>query len=306
VSIASGAGRADESGRAQSDALVAALRSGGPATAGLVNVYYTLCIPFYREFLGDHWHTGFHVPGTAIGPQDQLRMERLVAESAGVTADCVVLDVGCGVGGPACHLARVTGARLRGLTPNPVQLEMARATAALQSLGQGALFDLGDASHLPYPDNSFDVVLFFESACHFPDRAKFFSEAWRVLRPGGRLAGEDWLGCERAPPALRELWSQRICRTWAIPGLGTVPGYQALMAAAGFHVEIALDMREEMDLLQGFMVRPEARRAVQREMERTPDPIRRLIMEGLMVLGEAAQNDAFTVGRFLARKPAAQ
>jgi len=279
------------------------LQSGAAVTPDLVNLYYTLCIPFYREFLGNHWHTGFYRSEGPIGPQDQLRMERLVADSAAVDADCSVLDVGCGVGGPACHLARVTGARIRGLTPNPTQLAMARALALSQSLVPRVDFDLGDASRLPYADGSFDAVLFFESACHFPDRAGFFAEAWRVLRPGGRLAGQDWLACERAPAAVREPWSARVCSTWAIPALGTVSGYAALMSEAGFELALALDMREEMDLLRGFLVQPQDRRAVEQEMQQVASPIRRLIMEGLLVLGEAARCGAFTIGRFLARKP---
>ena len=198
---------------AQAEAVVAAMRSGAPASAELVNLYYTLCIPFYREFLGEHWHTGFYPSHGPIGPQDQLRMERLVAASAAVDADSTVLDVGCGVGGPACHLARVTGARIRGLTPNPAQLELARASAQRQSLAPRVAFDLGFAGDLPYPDNAFDVVLFFESACHFPDRARFFAEAWRVLRPGGRLAGQDWLACEGVSPAARAPWCARVCST---------------------------------------------------------------------------------------------
>lgn len=288
---------------APAQALAAALLAGAAPTPELVNHYYTLCIPFYREFLGDHWHTGLYRAQGPIGPQDQLRMERLIADSAGVDARCDVLDVGCGVGGPACHLARVTGARIRGLTPNPAQLALARQSALQLPLAQRVAFDLGEAGRLPYPDNSFDVVLFFESACHFADRALFFAEAWRVLRPGGRLAGQDWLACERLPPSLREVWSARVCRCWAIPALGTVSEYAAQMAHAGFDLAVALDMRDEMALLRGFLVQPEDRLAVAQEMQQTASPVRRLVMQGLLVLGEAAQCGAFTVGRFLARKP---
>lgn len=283
--------------------LVAAMRGGAQATPVLVNDYYTQCIPFYREFLGDHWHTGFYLPDREIGPQDQLRMELVVAASAGLGPGCEVLDVGCGVGGAACHLARVTGASIRGLTPNPAQLALARENAARHSALQVG-FDLGEASSLPYPDASFDVVLFFESACHFPDRARFFAEAWRVLKPGGRLAGQDWLAGEGLAPHLRAPMVARICATWAIPGLDTVARYAALMAGAGFDVQLARDMREEMDLLRGFMARADQRLEVEREMARTASPIRAMIMEGLLVLGEAAECGAFTVGRFLARKDA--
>lgn len=283
------------------EALVAAMRSGAVATPEVVNSYYTQCIPFYREFLGDHWHTGFYMPGGGTGPQDQLRMERVVADSAGLGPGCAVLDVGCGVGGAACHLARATGASIRGLTPNPAQLALARENAARHAVLQVA-FDLGEAGNLPYPDASFDVVLFFESACHFPDRARFFREAWRVLKPGGRLAGQDWLAGEGVPEALRLPLVERICATWAIPALDTASGYAQLMEAAGFEVRLARDMRREMDLLRGFMATPAQRIEVARELCRTASPIRRMIMEGLLVLGEAAERGAFTVGRFLALK----
>ena len=285
------------------DDVVAAMRAGTPASAELVNHYYTLCIPFYREFLGEHWHTGFYLPEGQTGPQDQLRMERLIAQSAALGEGCEVLDVGCGIGGTACHLAHTTGATVRGLTPNPTQLAMARETATRHGLGQCVAFDLGDAGRLPYVDGSFDVVTFFESACHFPERARFFSEAWRVLRPGGRLAGEDWLECEVMAAAQRRPWIDRVCSTWAIPSLGTVANYAAGMSGAGFEVFLAKDMREEMDLPRGFIAQPEDRRLVALEMQQTQDPIRRMIMEGLLALGEAVQVGAFTIGRFLAHKP---
>jgi ubiquinone/menaquinone biosynthesis C-methylase UbiE len=285
------------------EAAVAAMRSGIPASAELVDLYYTLCIPFYREFLGEHWHTGFYDPVGPIGTGDQLRMERVVAASAGLAAGMQVLDVGCGIGGPACHLARVTGVQVRGLTPNEAQLDIARACAERQRLGDRVIFDRGFADALPYPDASFDAVLFFESACHFPDRPAFFAEALRVLRAGGRLAGQDWVASDRAPEPLRQAWSRRVESTWAIPALGTVSGYAAQMAAAGFEVREAVDMRDEMALLRGFIANEADRAEVASEMRATVDPVRRLIIEGLLVLGEAAASGAFSIGRFVAVKP---
>ena len=62
------------------------------ATPAVVDEYYTRCIPFYREFLGNHWHTGFYSFDEPIGPQDQLRMEQRIAASAGLDAACHVLE----------------------------------------------------------------------------------------------------------------------------------------------------------------------------------------------------------------------
>jgi tocopherol O-methyltransferase len=265
-----------------------------------VDRYYSLCIPFYREFLGNHWHTGFYAASGPIGPQDQLKMELRIAESAAIDARCRVLDVGCGVGGVACHLAARTGAHIRGLTPNAAQLALARELAHATGMQERVAFDRGTADALPYEDGAFDAVLFFESPCHFPDRARFFAEARRVLRPGGRLAGEDWLAADGLDDAQRERWIRPICESWAIGSLGTRTEYATGMQAAGLAVREARDLREEMALERGFVVDAADRAALRAEAARTAEPIRRTIKEGLARLGEAMAAGAFTVGRFLA------
>lgn len=269
-------------------------------TAEAVDRYYTRCIPFYREFLGRHWHTGYYAASGPVGPADQLRMELRIAQSAGIDASCHVLDVGCGIGGAACHLAARTGARFRGLTPNAAQLDLAREHARSSGSEQRVSFDRGSAQALPYDDGAFDVVLFFESPCHFPDRGRFFAEARRVLRPGGRLAGEDWLAAEGLDAEQQERWIRPICESWAIASLGTLSAYAAGMAGAGLAVREARDLRGEMALERGFVVAAAEREALRVEAERTAEPIRRTIKQGLIRLGAAVEAGAFTVGRFLA------
>lgn len=283
--------------------LVERMLEPSTCTPTVVNEYYTHCIPFYLEFLGNHWHTGYYLSADQpIGLQDQLRMEQRIAESAGLSAECQVLDVGCGIGGPACHLASLSGAHIRGLTPNARQLQLARKLADDAGLADHVSFDQGYASALPYPDNYFNVVLFFESPCHFPDRDQFFREVWRVLRPGGRLAGEDWLAMDGLSPSDSARYIDPICSTWAIPQLGTRTGYATAMAAAGLAVTEAVDLRDEMALLRGFLVETTDRDDMREEKDWTSDPIRKTIMEGLLRLGEAAAAGAFTLGRFLAVK----
>ena len=282
--------------------LIESMASAAKRTPEVVDRYYTLCIPIYQEFLGNHWHTGYYPTHGPIGPLDQLRMERIIAESADLGSARDVLDVGCGIGGPACHLASLTTARFRGLTPNATQIELARELARAMKLEDRVQFDRGSASDLPYPDESFDVVLFFESPCHFPDRGRFFQEVHRVLRPGGRLAGEDWLAAENLSVADRERYIQPICDTWAIPTLDTCSGYAKGMAAARLSVKVAVDLREEMAMLRGFHINPNDRDGLNQEIDQTADPIHRVVIQGLQRLGEAAEAGAFTLGRFLAVK----
>ena len=188
------------------------------------------------------------------------------------------------------------------LWPHPEcrAVDLARRRARAAGVEDRVSFDQGSARELPYEDASFDVVLFFESPCHFPDRTRFFREVRRVLHPGGRLAGEDWLAAEGLGADELGRWIQPICETWAIPSLGTRTGYVKAMQDASLVVREAVDLRDEMALSRGFIVDPADREALRIELVQTANPVHRIIKEWLLRLGEATAAGAFTLGRFLA------
>lgn len=127
-----------------------------------------------------------------------------LAALADLNASSHVLDIGCGVGGPALRLAESVGCRVVGLDLIESTVAQATATALDRGLGQLVSFEAGDATALPFADDSFDVVWGQDAWCHVPEKAKLVEEAWRVLRPGGIIAFTDWLagsgmsGAERA------------------------------------------------------------------------------------------------------------
>lgn len=285
--------------------LVAAIRTNERVDQALIDEYYRRCIPIYLDFIGIHWHTGFYLDdGEEACPEDQVRMIRTIAESIDLTVGERVLDVGCGIGGtPAC-LAEGYGVEAFGLTPVEDQRRIARSVAARLGVEERVRIELGHAGALPYPDGCFDAVLFFESPCHFPDRQAFFDEAHRVLKPGGRLAGEDWLATGTARDGDDKRWIEPICRSWAIPMLGTGDDYLAQLGSAGFEDRVYADMQSEMQLQKGFAVDPAQQQTLVDELRSGPDPLLALTLEGLLVLGRALAAQAFTIGRFSARKPA--
>ena len=101
-----------------------------------------------------------------------------------------VAEVGCGTGAVARDLAARpawprSSARRWSLDPSPVLLARAR------ELGGGVSYVEGDGRALPLEDASLDVVVFHTTLCHIPEPDRALAEAWRVLRPGGRLAVFD-------------------------------------------------------------------------------------------------------------------
>lgn len=104
-----------------------------------------------------------------------------------------VLEVGCGRGGGASFLARYRAPRTM------TGVDLSRAAIALcrrERRAPGLTFVQGDALDLPFPDDSFDVVVNVESSHCYPSVEAFLREVHRVLRPGGSLLLADLRGRE--------------------------------------------------------------------------------------------------------------
>jgi arsenite methyltransferase len=103
-----------------------------------------------------------------------------------------ILDIGCGCGVDTMVAAAMTGptGRVVGIDVTPEMLERARQDLAQTSL-KNVTFEKAGAEALPFPDGSFDVVISNGAFNLVPDKSKALEEAFRVLRPGGRLMMAD-------------------------------------------------------------------------------------------------------------------
>lgn len=110
-----------------------------------------------------------------------------LGDKLGVGAQERVLDLACGIGGPARWLASQAGCRVFGLDLVPAYCRVAKLLTTGTGLAERVCFQAGDATALPYTDAAFDVVWMQHASMNVRDKPRLFGEIARVLRPGGRL-----------------------------------------------------------------------------------------------------------------------
>lgn len=161
-----------------------------------------------------------------------------LAEAASITADDRVIDVGSGLGGPARYLARVHHCQVVGVDLTQELCEVAADLTRRVGLSDRVEIRQGDALGLPFPDGSFDVAWTQHVSMNVADKASFYAEMRRVVRPGGRLAFFDLLSGPEKPIHFPVPWAEDP----ASSALATVAETFELLAEAGFAVRLWEDL----------------------------------------------------------------
>jgi len=200
--------------------------------------YYDATWLDYRVLWSDRssraMHFGYYDEGISSHALALQNTNNVLARLARVGPGDVVLDAGCGLGGSACWLAQHRHARCVGITPVHRQVTKARKIAAERGLSSRVEFVCGDYTHLPFGEGTFDVVWALESLCHATEKNKFYAEAARALRPGGRLVVADYMRAGRPMPAPAEAFLQPWLKGWSMPDLYTPGEHLDACRQAGF------------------------------------------------------------------------
>lgn len=151
---------------------------------------------------------------------------------AGLSAGEVVVDLGSGGGFDAFLAAQEVGERGRviGIDMTPAMLSKARHNAEKGHF-HNVEFRLGEIEHLPVADASVDVII---SNCVInlsPDKPQVFRDAYRVLKPGGRLAISDVVASTELPESMRD---DPHLHSACVAGASTVEALEQMLAEAGF------------------------------------------------------------------------
>jgi tocopherol O-methyltransferase len=205
-----------------------------PQTSAAIAEHYDELDPFYREIWGEHVHHGLWVTGRETPDQADEALIAHLADRLALKAGQHVCDIGCGYGATAEWLAENHGVHVTGITLSSAQLRQAQHRATGSSLLH---FMEQDWLANTFEDGVFDHMIAIESSEHMPDKQRFFNEAYRTLRPGGRLAVYAWIARDDTRPWEERLLLEPICREGRLPGMGTEPEYREWAERAGFTVD---------------------------------------------------------------------
>ena len=209
-----------------------------------IRKFYDASSGLWESIWGEHMHHGYY------GKNGNYRLDRRQAQIdlieelllwAGYDEDNKpqnIIDVGCGIGGSTLYLAQKFGSEATGITLSPVQASRAKERVAEAGLEQIS-FEVANALKMPFEENTFDLVWSLESGEHMPDKAKFLTECYRVLKPGGKMIFATW--CHRETNSLAgDLTSSEVAhlkeiyRVYCLPYVISLSEYREIATECGF------------------------------------------------------------------------
>jgi ubiquinone/menaquinone biosynthesis C-methylase UbiE len=171
---------------------------------------------------------------------------RELARLAAIAGGSRVLDLGCGIGGPARTLAAEFGCQVTGIDLTEGYCKAARMLSATLDMGDQVSFQCANALDLPFAAASFDVVWSQNAWMNIDDKARFVREVVRVLRPGGVFALEAILAGSVADVHLPVLWAESP----ALNFLVTEAQAKVLLSGAGLKERVWQDTTQRSIALQ--------------------------------------------------------
>jgi tocopherol O-methyltransferase len=194
--------------------------------------HYDAISPYYYSLWGEHLHHGYWIRGDESKETAQIQLIEHLAQLANIKAGSRILDIGCGYGGSSLYLAKKFGASTTGITISPVQVQMAKESAAKMNLDASFLLMDAENMHFVQP---FDLLWSVESISHYHDPRKFFASAVRLLKPGGCFALTDWFQKENLSPADRKEFIEPIEKGMMVELCG-MDDYRDFLVSSGLHI----------------------------------------------------------------------
>ncbi len=143
-----------------------------------------------------------------------------------------VLDVGCGIGGPARYVAAHFGARVTGIDLTEEFCTVARRLNGIVGLDDRIAIEVGSATDLPFQRDTFDAAYSQNVSMNIRDKDRFYGEIFRVLKPGGAVALAEIALGDAGVPDYPVPWSSDGSNSF----LQAPDAAKAALTAAGFEI----------------------------------------------------------------------
>jgi len=179
-------------------------------------------------------HFGFYNKNASKHIDALANTNRTLADIVKIKPEEKVLDAGCGWGGSSLWLAKFRSAAVTGISPVKEQIEKCNIKARELNLSDKIKFVKADFRNTGFSDNYFDVVWAIESVCHSKNKMDFYKEAFRIIKPGGRIIVAEYIRNKRS----LNRKENKIIESWlyhhAIPDIDTSDEHLNNIQTSGF------------------------------------------------------------------------
>ena len=179
-------------------------------------------------------HFGYYDNEVKTHHEALFNLNKVMAQKSAVKNGDVILDAGCGQGGSSVWLAQNFNVHVTGITLVPHQVKKAKKNARKNKVHDRVLFFEQDYTHTSFPDESFSIIWACESVCHAQEKISFYKEAYRLLKPGGRLIIAEYFRTARPLSGQGEKLLHDWLNGWSIKGIDTMEEHRINAAQCGF------------------------------------------------------------------------
>ncbi|KAI0819926.1 delta-sterol C-methyltransferase [Trametes gibbosa] len=216
----------------------------------VINGYYDGATGLYEYGWGTSFHFSRYYKGESFY-QALARHEHYLAFKMNLKPGMRVLDVGCGIGGPAREIAQFADVQIVGLNNNDFQVGRARKLTKRAGLQDQITYTIGDFMKLEekFGENSFDAVYAIEATVHAPSWEGVYGQIMKVLKPGGVFGVYEWCMTDKWDPSIpahKEV-AHGIEIGNGIPEMRPLAKAREAIVKVGFEIEHEEDLADRPD-----------------------------------------------------------
>jgi len=203
-----------------------------------VEKFYATAITGFHDYHGGYLNFGHWTREGMTYEEAAESLVNLLGQKLGLNAHSRLLDVGSGMGSQDVYLSQhFTPEKIDALDVTWKHVEIARERAKREGVNPAKLeFHHGTAVQTPFPEASFTHLLSIEAPEHFNTRDDFFTEAYRVLKPGGVMVLADYTLPQNPKGLFKKFFLNFARSVWHVPPANVYGNdvYETKLKAKGF------------------------------------------------------------------------